>query len=62
MSAGLAVSAWMSSLVTPDMQVLGKEEGFPDLPEASIVLLRTSSTRSPIIDGLAEHIMEGFRL
>lgn len=61
-SAGLAISAWMSSLVTPDMQVLGKEEGFPELPESSIVLLRTSSTQSPIIDSLAEHIIEGFHL
>jgi DNA-binding transcriptional LysR family regulator len=60
-SAGLAVSAWMNSLVTPDMQVLGEKEGFPPLPEASIVLLRTSSTQSPIIDSLAEHIVEGFR-
>jgi len=60
--AGLAVSAWMRSLVTTEMQILGKEEGFPELPEASIVLLRTSSTQSPIIDSLAEHISEGFRL
>ncbi|MCZ0927018.1 LysR substrate-binding domain-containing protein [Halomonas janggokensis] len=60
--AGLAVSAWMRSLVTAEMQILGKEEGFPELPEASIVLLHTSSTQSPIIDSLAEHIGEGFRL
>ena len=60
--AGLAVSAWMRSLVTADMQILGKKEGFPELPEASIVLQHTSSTQSPIIDSLAEHIVEGFRL
>ena len=60
--AGLAVSAWMRSLVTADMQILGVKEGFPELPEASIVLQRTSSTQSPIIDSLAEHIVEGFRL
>ncbi|SER69323.1 DNA-binding transcriptional regulator, LysR family [Vreelandella subterranea] len=60
--AGLAVSAWMRSLVTAEMQILGKEEGFPELPESSIVLLHTSSTQSPIIDSLAEHIGEGFRL
>ncbi|OJA03925.1 LysR substrate-binding domain-containing protein [Halomonas sp. QHL1] len=60
--AGLAVSAWMRSLVTADMQILGEKEGFPALPEASIVLQRTSSSQSPIIDSLAEHIVEGFRL
>ncbi|XQU07727.1 LysR substrate-binding domain-containing protein [Halomonas sp. LY9] len=59
--AGLAVSAWMQSLVTPDMLILGKQEGYPTLPEASIVLQRTSNTQSPIIDSLAEHIAEGFR-
>ncbi|WP_218013977.1 LysR substrate-binding domain-containing protein [Halomonas sp. BL6] len=60
--AGLAVSAWMRSLVTSDMQILGEPEGFPELPESSIVLLRTASKPSPIIDSLAEHIVEGFRL
>ncbi|GGW33323.1 LysR substrate-binding domain-containing protein [Vreelandella hamiltonii] len=60
--AGLAVSAWMHSLVTPDMLILGRQEGYPALPEASIVLQRTSQTQSPIIDSLAEHIAEGFRL
>ncbi|MEA2120308.1 LysR substrate-binding domain-containing protein [Halovibrio sp. HP20-50] len=60
--AGLAVSAWMRSLVTADMQILGAKEGFPELPEASIILQRTSSTQSPIIESLAEHIVEGFRL
>lgn len=60
--AGLAVSAWMRSLVTADMQILGKKEGFPELPEASIVLQHTSATQSPIVDSLAEHIVEGFRL
>ncbi|UZH11471.1 hypothetical protein OM794_06935 [Halomonas sp. BDJS001] len=58
----MAVSAWMRSLVTADMQILGVKEGFPELPESSIVLLRTASTQSPIIDSLAEHIVEGFRL
>nr|WP_211235505.1 LysR substrate-binding domain-containing protein [Halomonas anticariensis] len=60
-SAGLAVSAWMRSLVTPGMRILGEEDGFPTLPDASIVLLRTPGAHSPAIDGLASHIIEGFK-
>ncbi|WP_252107328.1 MULTISPECIES: LysR substrate-binding domain-containing protein [unclassified Halomonas] len=60
-SEGLAVSAWMQSLVTEDMQILG-DDLFPTLPEVSIVLVRSTSAHSPIIDSLAEHIQEGFRL
>lgn len=58
---GLAVSAWMKSLVTPGMRILGEADGFPPLPDASIVLLRVSDTASPAVEGLAQHIIEGFR-
>lgn len=58
---GLAVSAFMRSLVTPGMRILGTEEGLPPLPDSSIVLLRAPQAYSPIIDGLAKHIIEGFK-
>jgi len=60
--AGLAVSAQLQSLVTPDLRLLGTAEGMPELPLASIVLLRSERNRSQVSETLAEHIVEGFRL
>lgn len=60
-SAGLAVSAWMRSLVMPGMRILDETDGFPPLPDSSIVLLRSPEARSPVIEELARHIAEGFR-
>ncbi len=59
--AGLAVSALMKSLVTPGMRVLDETDGLPPLPDGSIVLLRSPEATSPAVDGLAQHIVEGFR-
>ncbi|MGH8433028.1 MAG: LysR substrate-binding domain-containing protein [Pseudomonas sp.] len=61
-SAGLAVTAQLQSLITPDMRILGKAENLPELPMSSIVLLRNTRTQSPVTETLAEHIAEGFRL
>ncbi|UTW08259.1 LysR substrate-binding domain-containing protein [Pseudomonas benzenivorans] len=61
-SAGLAVTAQLQSLVTPDQRIIGEAEGLPAMPSASIVLLRNSHTQSPVTETLAEHIVEGFRL
>src|SRR5690606_36703854 len=60
--AGLAVTAQLRSLITPDMRILGEAEGLPTLPMTSIVLLRHPQRQSQVIDTLAEHIVEGFRL
>ncbi|WP_217267800.1 MULTISPECIES: LysR substrate-binding domain-containing protein [Halomonadaceae] len=60
-SAGLAVSATMKSLITPDMRILDEKEGFPALPDASIVLLRSADANSPVVEGLANYIAEGFQ-
>ncbi|RHW20054.1 LysR substrate-binding domain-containing protein [Pseudomonas jilinensis] len=60
--AGLALTAQLQSLIPAHMRIVGKEEGLPDMPSASIVLLRNPQTRSPITECLAEHIAEGFRL
>ena len=60
--AGLAVTAQLQSLITPDMRILGEAEGLPTLPMTSIVLLRHPQRQSQVIDTLAEHIVEGFRL
>jgi len=61
-SAGLAVTAQLESLITPDLRILGEAEGLPQLPAASIVLLRNPQSVSPITECLAEHIADGFRL
>lgn len=61
-SAGLAVTAQLQSLITTDMRILGEAEGLPLLPSCSIVLMRNPRSTSPVTDTLAEHIIEGFRL
>lgn len=60
-SAGLAVTAQLQSLITADMRILGEAEGLPELPMCSIVLLRNPLSPSPVIECLAEHIADGFR-
>lgn len=59
--AGLAITAQLRSLIPADMRIIGKEEGLPDMPMASIVLLRNPRGQSPVTECLAEHIAEGFR-
>jgi DNA-binding transcriptional LysR family regulator len=61
-NAGLAVTAQMQSLITPDMRIIGEAEGLPALPMSSIVLLRNQRSQSKVSETLAEHIVEGFRL
>jgi DNA-binding transcriptional LysR family regulator len=61
-SAGLAVTAQLQSLITNDMRILGEAEGLPSMPSASIVLLRNPRSQSQVTECLAEHIAEGFRI
>lgn len=61
-NAGLAVMVSMESLVTEDLRILGRDEGFPPLPSMNLHLLRNTRMNSPITDCLAEYIIEGFRL
>ena len=61
-SAGLAVTVSMESLVTEDLRVLGNDEGFPPLPSVNLRLLRNPAMTSPITECLAEYILEGFKL
>ena len=60
--AGLAVTAQLQSLITPDLRILGEAEGLQLLPLTSIVLLSNDSSQSPVTECLAEHIVYGFRL
>jgi DNA-binding transcriptional LysR family regulator len=61
-TAGLAITAQLESLLTPDLRIIGEAQGLPQLPLASIVLLRNPHSVSPITECLAEHIAEGFKL
>jgi DNA-binding transcriptional LysR family regulator len=61
-TAGLAVTAQLESLLTPDLRIIGEAEGMPQLPSASIVLLRNPKNTSPVTECLAGHIADGFKL
>ncbi|TLX59506.1 LysR family transcriptional regulator [Stutzerimonas nosocomialis] len=60
-SAGLAVTAQLQSVIPPQLRILDEAQGLPALPGCSIVLLR-NGRQSQISETLAEHIVEGFRL
>ena len=61
-STGLAVTAQLESLLTPDLRIIGEAEHLPQLPCASIVLLRKpSASPSPIIECFAHYIVDGFK-
>ncbi len=61
-SAGLAITAQLESIITPDLEILGSRHGLPELPATSIVLVRNPAGQSPVTETLAEQIVEGFRL
>ncbi len=42
--------------------MLGEAENLPQLPVASVVLLRNTKNPSPITECMADYIAEGFRL
>lgn len=60
-SAGLALTAQLQSLIPTDMRIVGEAEGLPQLPLCNIMLLRNEQNKSPVTETLAEHIVEGFR-
>lgn len=61
-STGLAVTAQLESLLTPDLRIIGEAEHLPQLSCASIVLLRKPNTSpSPIIECFAHYIVDGFK-
>lgn len=61
-TAGLAVTAQLRSLIPADMRILGEADGLPELPLANVMLLRTNHAQSPMTESLADFIVEGFRL
>ncbi len=59
-TAGLAVTAQLQSLIGGNLRILGENEGLPQLPVANVMLLRNSQSQSPITDCMADYIVEGF--
>lgn len=55
--AGLAVSVLAESGLRPGMRVLTAAEGFPELPNCRIGLVRNPHESSALADALAEHIV-----
>lgn len=60
-NAGLAVTAQTQSVIPPELITLDASCGLPELPSSSIVLLRNRSRGNPVIETMADHIVEGFR-
>ncbi len=56
--AGLAVSVLPESAVRPGMRILGQSDGFPPLPTCRIGLMRAVGDVSPLVDALADHIVQ----
>lgn len=61
-SAGLAITAQLESIISADLEIIGAEQGLPELPLTSIVLLRNPRNQSPVTETLAAQIAAGFRL
>ncbi|SNY92072.1 DNA-binding transcriptional regulator, LysR family [Cohaesibacter sp. ES.047] len=55
--AGLAVAVLPESALTSDMRVLGAREGFPELRNCNIALIRCESAKDRIHTALAAHIV-----
>jgi DNA-binding transcriptional LysR family regulator len=55
--AGLAVSVLPESGLRPGMRVLTPADGFPELPDCRVGLVRNPHEASPLADALAEHIV-----
>jgi DNA-binding transcriptional LysR family regulator len=55
--AGLAVSVLPESGLRPGMRVLSSKDGFPELPECRIGLVRSAHESSALADALAGHII-----
>lgn len=58
---GNVVSALPENFVTPDMRILNEKDGFPDLPNIALCLIRADNSDSPPIDIVADAIQLSFR-
>lgn len=59
--AGLAVAPLARCAVPAQLTVLGRSHGLPDLPPLELILARSTKSRRPPCDFLADQIMEDLR-
>jgi DNA-binding transcriptional LysR family regulator len=60
--AGLAVSIATPEDVGPGIRMLSADDGLPELPRQSVILLLADNPRQPVTDVLAAQIMDAFGL
>jgi DNA-binding transcriptional LysR family regulator len=56
--SGLAVSVLAECSLRPGMRVLTEADGFPPLADVEIGLIRARGRHSPIVDAMAQHVIE----
>ncbi len=59
--AGLAVGVVGSTTLPEGVRVLGIDDGYPSLPDASIMLQYRSGPKNELMDCLAEHVRDAFQ-
>jgi len=60
-SAGLAVAILFDSVAPQEFRRLRSDDGFPELPAATIILKRAPGRSSAAVECMAQHIQEGMR-
>ena len=56
--SGLAVSVLAECSLRPGMRVLTEADGFPPLADVEIGLIRPRGRHSPIVEAMAQHVIE----
>ena len=54
--AGLAIAVLPESAIRTGMRILTESDGFPNLPDCEITLLRSAEATDPVHDALCSHI------
>ena len=59
---GSAVTVSLGARLPDGLRIIEAGEGLPDLPDLSIVLMKSRTSRQPYTDTLAEAILSKFRM
>lgn len=59
--SGNAVSVLPENMVSSDMRILTKDEGFPELPSCVLTLIRAQGIHAPAVDLVADTIKASFQ-
>ena len=60
--AGIAVTVSTVAGLNPGLKVVDNSVGLPDLPDTTVLLLKSQEARQPLADALCEHIEAMFKL